>query len=89
MKAITVYQCEYCKKLFKTPNRHKCKKNPKLKNCFSCRHLDGWKEGEYWGENGFYPPAPNCKAEPDHDWDIETINRLDYNMQCEYWEARD
>lgn len=89
MKQVIRYQCEFCKKEFKTPDRHYCKKNPELKNCFTCKHLDGWAEGRYWGENGYDPPAPYCKAEPDHDWDIETIKSCNYNMQCERWEAKE
>jgi hypothetical protein len=40
MKPITMYECPYCKKLFKTPDKHRCRRNPELKNCYSCKH---WK----------------------------------------------
>jgi len=42
MKQVIRYQCEFCKKEFKTPDRHYCKKNPELKNCFTCKHLKEW-----------------------------------------------
>ena len=42
MKQVTRYECPFCKKLFKTADRHKCKRDPKLKNCFSCANWDGF-----------------------------------------------
>ena len=39
-----MYECEYCKKLFKTSNRHKCKYDPKLKNCYTCKYNHGFEE---------------------------------------------
>ncbi|MDI6789940.1 MAG: hypothetical protein QME44_04530 [Thermodesulfobacteriota bacterium] len=80
MKPLTVYECEWCKKLFRTPDRHQCKKNPALKNCFSCKHLRGW--DEYKPE----PPAPDCAAGCCEDWDIDNIKWRNYDMQCEGWE---
>ena len=38
MKEVTRYQCQYCKKDYKTPFRHRCRHNPDLKNCYSCEH---------------------------------------------------
>lgn len=46
VKKLTVWECEHCKKLFKTPNRHDCKKDPAKKNCFSCKWLNGWNDPE-------------------------------------------
>jgi hypothetical protein len=85
MKEVTRYQCEFCNKDFKTPNRHYCKMNPALKNCFTCKHLDGWGESDY-SEHPI--PAPICKVELDHDWDIEIIKECNYNMQCDKWKQR-
>ena len=93
MKEVTRYQCEFCKKDFKTPNRHYCKKNPELKNCFTCKHLKGWLESEesapiyFESETHYrrYPNYPDCAADMDG-WDIETIKEVNYNMQCEKWE---
>lgn len=89
MKEVTRYQCEFCKKDFKTPNRHYCKKNPELKNCFTCKHLKGWEESEDNGEYGYEyykePNCPDCAADMDG-WDIETIKEVKYDMQCDKWE---
>ena len=86
MKAITVYECEYCKKLFRTSNRHQCKKNPVLKNCFSCKHLKGWQDGEK-DDRQYNPPYPACEVEDcNNDWDLELIKECNYDMQCENWE---
>ena len=85
MKALIVYECEHCKKLFRTPNRHYCKMNPELKNCWTCKHLKGWKEGErdFDYQN---PPYPDCEYCEPCDWDLDTIKDVNYNMQCEHWE---
>ena len=40
MQAITMYECPYCKKIFKTPDKHNCKRHPDKKNCFSCKHSE-------------------------------------------------
>ena len=87
MKILTVYECEYCKKLFRTPNRHNCKMNPKLKNCWTCKHCKGWNEGEIVGA-GFLnnePHYPSCECECER-WDLDMIKQLKYNIQCKSWE---
>ena len=85
MKPLTVYECEHCKKLFKTPHRHYCKMNPVLKNCFTCKHLKGWKEGER-DSNNQYSPYPDCEYCESGEIDLETIKGVNYDMQCEHWE---
>ena len=88
MKPLTVYECEHCKKLFRTPNKHQCKKNPALKNCFTCKHLKGWKDGEK-DEYQYNPPYPDCEIKDcsgGNGWDLEEIKECNYNMQCEHWE---
>ena len=86
MIEITAWKCKWCDKLFRTPDRHRCKKNPALKNCFSCKHLMGWSDAEELcvGES----PWPCCAIDTDNrwDWDIENIKYMNYNMQCEGWE---
>ncbi len=84
MRKVTRYQCRFCKKDFKTPDRHYCKKNPELKNCFTCKHLKGWDEDFVYGEYT-RTPWPDCAAGVDG-WDIESIKNANYNMQCEEWE---
>ena len=44
LKPIQMYECKHCKKLFKTPDKHNCRRDPDKTNCYSC---------EYWG-NQFY-----------------------------------
>lgn len=85
MIQIIRYQCELCKKEFRTPNRHYCKNNPELKNCFSCKHLDGWDNNDR-----DYPNYPVClvNEEVNAEWDINTIKQVNYNMQCEKWESK-
>lgn len=88
MKPVTRYQCQYCKKDFKTPDKHYCKFNPVLRNCFTCKHLKGWNEGEQYGsEEGYWkePNEPICNAGVEG-WDIEEIKRRNYNLQCDKWE---
>lgn len=90
MKEVTRYQCPYCKKDFRTPDKHYCKFNPILRNCFTCKHLKGWSEGEQYGqEEGWFrePNTPDCDAiEEGLHWDIEHIKERAYNMQCKKWE---
>ena len=71
MKEITVWECEYCKKLFKTPDKHKCKFNPELKNCFTCKHFIVWEDNF----DGYISttPHPECDIEASEGWDIETL----------------
>ncbi|SCG82692.1 hypothetical protein DW1_1119 [Proteiniborus sp. DW1] len=90
MKEVTRYQCQFCKKDFKTPDRHQCKFNPELKNCFTCKNLKGWNEGEEYSFGEWYgrePNIPDCVAIPPdmQDWNIESIKNTNYNMQCEKW----
>lgn len=80
LKMVTRYECPYCKKVFKTPDRHYCKKNPELRNCFTCKHLRDWFKGDYPEPN-----YPDCAAGEDG-WNIEDIKSCNYNMQCSLWE---
>lgn len=86
MKKVVRYQCELCKKEFRTPNRHKCKFRPELKNCFTCKNFNGWNNDSGF-DVGIEPPYPDC--EHCEDWNIETIKQAEYNMQCEHWEQRE
>lgn len=89
MKEVIRYQCEFCKKDFKTPNRHYCKMNPKLKNCFTCKFLKGWTNDSSDYDIGTPAPYPECMADEDpswNDWNLETIKEVNYDMQCEKWE---
>lgn len=35
MKYVVRYECKWCGKLFKTPNRHNCRFDPRHHNCLS------------------------------------------------------
>ena len=83
MKKVLRYQCEYCKKEFHTPDRHKCKFNPVLKNCFTCAELKGWKE-----ESDEYTTSPYIDCNRGHDWDLKDIKHWNYDMQCHDWEQK-
>jgi hypothetical protein len=91
MQPLTVYKCQHCEKLFRTPDRHQCKFRPELRNCFTCKHLKGWLESKDGVDVGIGilpdPNYPNCAAEVTG-WDIVSIRQVGYNMQCEDWEAQ-
>ena len=82
------YQCEFCKKDFHTPNRHYCKKNPELKNCFTCKHSMGCENGNIDYETGCSDsPTIKCECEGLTDeLDLSEIKNINYNMQCSAWE---
>lgn len=82
MKELKVWECKWCKKLFKTPNRHCCKMNPAMKNCYTCKNLKGWKSGEAYNLS----PCPDCKVKAADDYDLDFIKILGYNLKCESWE---
>lgn len=92
MKKVIRYQCPHCKKDFKTPNKHYCKFNPILKNCFTCRFLKDWEENSDGTDVGIgfirNPNYPDCAANEVafESWDIEIIKQVNYDMQCERWQ---
>lgn len=45
MKMVTRYKCEWCGGEFKTADRHKCKYDPKFKNCLSCANRGKFVQG--------------------------------------------
>jgi len=92
MKELTVYQCEHCKKLFRTPNRHNCKFNPKFKNCHSCKFCRGFTDEDYIGgvdvgvgtmpTNMLYPTCmKDCG-----DYSALEITRMGYKLNCSEYE---
>lgn len=38
LKPVTMYECQHCKKLFKTSDRHVCRRDPDYTNCYTCEH---------------------------------------------------
>ena len=79
MKQVIMYECEFCKKHFKTPNRHVCKYDPKLKNCFTCKHNKGFnEENEEWEYGTYKTIYADCALDM-NDLDVRNTPR---NMQC-------
>lgn len=95
---IQMYECVWCGKVFKSM-WHKCKFNPKLKNCFSCKYCTGFEEFEgqeadpQTGWQWEIPPYRFFKC------DLEEANEEDYpdfdalysrgwKGNCPYWEQR-
>jgi len=92
MKAVTRYHCEHCGKDFRTPDRHSCKKNPELKNCFSCKHWSDWgsetlESWEFGSVKEIYPICDAEESNPD-EIDLQTLKNAGYNLQCSSWELR-
>ena len=102
MKKVTMYECEHCGQYFKTPDRHKCKKDPKKRNCFSCKwHKQEWTQYEtidYVDVGvGMIPtqqaPYPICykisEIEMEGHCDLDILKDCNYNLQCQYYEYGD
>jgi hypothetical protein len=97
MEAITVYKCSYCKKLFRTPNKHKCKMDPVLKNCFSCGHLkcfDEDRQDARYGDAGYRYVNPVCGHSEHYEHDTEDIidvmyhNKPRWSLNCPEWKQK-
>ena len=39
MELVERYYCKFCKGYFKTPDRHRCRKDPANKTCTHCKNL--------------------------------------------------
>ncbi len=53
MKSVTRYECQHCKKLFHTPDKHNCRRDPDKTNCYSCEHWKGqFSFDSSWDHNG-------------------------------------
>ena len=98
MKTITVYECPYCKKLFRTPDKHNCKRDPEKKNCFSCSHLqrfaDDCQQATY-DEPGYRNCNPVCWYSEHYERETEDIIDFMYHknprwsLDCPSWEGKD
>lgn len=94
LKPLVVYECPHCKQLFRTPDKHDCKKDPIKKNCFTCKYSKGWNEGRivdvgFGPYDGPYAPSyPECVCGYDYGscTNIEEIKSNGYNMQCKGYE---
>lgn len=97
MKAVTMYECEYCKKMFRTSDKHYCKKHPKLKNCFSCKHLERFEDKREigtWGVPSYRYCNPVCGHSEQYEKDTEDIidlmynNNPKWNLGCPEWKNK-
>lgn len=59
MKPITMYECPHCKKLFKTPDKHCCRRDPAKTNCYTCKH---WGHEFYFDKS--YGSSDNMTCDP-------------------------
>lgn len=82
MKEVIRYQCEYCSKEFKTPDRHNCKRDPAKKNCYTCQNNQGWEvdTSDEFSRRIIYP---TCELAADEGIDAEFLYNIDYDLQCE------
>lgn len=99
MQAITMYECPYCKKIFKTPDKHKCKRHPELKNCFSCKHFkcfnDDYQAPDYYNHDpGYRYINPVCGHSEHNEHEVENIidvmyhNKPRWSLNCSGWEGK-
>ena len=94
MITITRYQCSFCLDIFKTNNKHKCKYNPKFKNCFSCNEFKGFEEDIYSGDEFNMPyrdVTPKCiyrELAPFGMDNLQTMSRKKWDVQCPQWKLR-
>lgn len=66
LKPITMYECQHCKKLFKTPDKHICRRDPDYTNCYTCEHWGHqfYFDKSHWGDDEYditCTPEEACK----------------------------
>ena len=92
---ITVnrYICFNCKKEFKTATRHNCKRDPDKKNCYTCKHNNGWNEidveHEYdcFGYDVHKEWSVDCARENEHT--APDLASMNYELNCPDWEMKE
>jgi hypothetical protein len=97
MQVITMYECPYCKKIFKTPDKHNCKRHPDKKNCFSCKHFqcfdDDYQAPNYY-DTGYRYINPVCGHSEHYEHEVEDIidvmyhNKPRWSLNCPGWEGK-
>jgi hypothetical protein len=60
MKPIQMYECQHCKKLFRTSARHNCRKDPDKTNCYTCEH---WGHQFYFDKSWNHDDDMTCSEE--------------------------
>lgn len=71
MKTITMYECEFCRRLYRTENgvtAHEtiCFDNPKTHSCKTCAHLVTVYHSQGWDEEGY--DETKCEVPPKDEW---------------------
>lgn len=79
------YNCSFCHKDFKTPNKHKCKFDPVLKNCFTCENFEEW---ELNFDTGYGGDEWDVICAKGNEYTLADVKQDGYNLQCEEWEAK-
>jgi hypothetical protein len=93
MKQVIRYQCEYCKKEFKTPDRHICRKKPELKNCYTCEHWlrqfvisTSWNGDEY---RESCSPEEACQIDGCYAQEaFEIMREKGWQLDCPDWKGK-
>ncbi len=95
MKPVTMYECPFCQKLFRTPNRHNCRRDPAKTNCYSCEH---WGH-EFYLEFHRYDCDPDIKGAPElaclkHETsDVESahafMREMGWRLNCPDYKLKD
>lgn len=79
LKSITMYECQHCKKLFKTPDKHICRRDPDYTNCYTCEHWGHqfYFDKSHWGDDEYditCTPEEACKKH-ETSW-VEEAHRI-------------
>lgn len=87
---VKMYECKWCKKLFKTNMRHSCKWNPAKHNCLTCKHCVGFKKSQDY-EKTCYGSIPfdtsyfvcDLGRDDGGDWnEIRDLARYGWGSKC-------
>lgn len=82
MKSIEMYECQHCKKLFRTPDRHNCRRDPDYTNCYSCEHW-GHEFKQYDAYEGDYYFLTSCNIKSTYaDEAFDTMHENRWSMNC-------
>lgn len=88
---IDMYKCNYCGRIFKTDNRHKCKFLPELRNCYSCKHCIGIECYDH--NNGDAALDEDFKkkviCECGIDINLRKLSQIRYALNCNSWTCLD
>ena len=92
---IEMFRCKYCRKLFFSDSRHKCKFNPDFQNCFSCRNCAGIEEYQTNNQEKDYmdivtknldlSPRKKVVCRCGKDQSLLSLSQLKWNLKCKSW----